>query len=223
MIIVSPIENSTSGLSLDQPMQPMQPLDLRKSMDVVILKTFCALVQDWQISSAWPYYAQGNPLPLQLSVPLLYKFRPTSRYLDIADIETLMSCLPEMRLRLSCFARRGQGSLTRARMQSIPIVPVVSYRLSSATTSVLFTSSGSDCDYSAGVKFVGSRAELSSCTDLVMGDIWEDADDQLTAWEQLYLRACVKFYFSHFWRRNRNEWFSDEALASWRRAANVSL
>jgi hypothetical protein len=46
---------------------------------------------------------------------------------------------------------------------------------------------------------VGSVAEISDCAELVMNDIRDDAESQLTAWEQLYLRACVKFYFSYFW------------------------
>ena len=32
-----------------------------------------------------------------------------------------------------------------------------------------------------------------------MDDIWDDAEGQLTAWEQLYLRACVKVHFVHCW------------------------
>jgi hypothetical protein len=50
-------------------------------------------------------------------------------------------------------------------------------------------------------RFVGSIAEMSDCLELVTNDIWADAENQLTAWEQLYLRACVKLYFSHFWKR----------------------
>jgi hypothetical protein len=40
----------------------------------------------------------------------------------------------------------------------------------------------------------------------VLDEIWEDAEGQLTAWEQLYLRACVKAYFMHFWRETDEEW-----------------
>jgi hypothetical protein len=49
-------------------------------------------------------------------------------------------------------------------------------------------------------RFVGSTAEMSDCLELVTNDIWDDAENQLTAWEKLYLRACVRLFFRHFWR-----------------------
>jgi hypothetical protein len=48
--------------------------------------------------------------------------------------------------------------------------------------------------------FSGSAAERLDCLQKVMDELWEDAEHQLTAWEQLYLRACVKTCFVHFWK-----------------------
>lgn len=180
---------------------PDPPSDRDKSMDIDILGTFCALVQRWQICYGTPRYVQEIPLPLQLSVPMLNKYPPTSRYLKNAEMENLLSCRAERRLRLSCFARRGPETLEHAEKEYTTVSPIASYCLSSVTTNALLMRSDTEDNKSDGTRFVGSVAELSDCSQMVMGDIWEDAENQLTAWEQLYLRACVKLYFLHFWRR----------------------
>jgi hypothetical protein len=37
------------------------------------------------------------------------------------------------------------------------------------------------------------------CLRLILDDIWADQDNQLDAWQQLYLLACVKKSFKHLW------------------------
>lgn len=79
-----------------------------RSMDISIIQAYCALIQSWRIFYGTPCYVQGIPLPLQLSLPLLYKYPPTSRYLNRDETQSLLlSCREEKRLRLSCFARSG--------------------------------------------------------------------------------------------------------------------
>lgn len=148
-----------------------------------------------------PHYVQDIILPLQLSKPMLQKYPSTSRYLNNAEMEKLLSCREEGRLRLLCFARRGPGSLRRAGIDLMTVSPIASYCLCSATTNALLIFSDVDYKIFDGTRFVGSIAELSRCIELVMHDIWNVAENQLTAWQQLYLRACVKIYFLHFWRR----------------------
>jgi len=178
-----------------------QPLGCEKSMEIDILRTYCALIQGWQMFQGIPHYAQGTPLPLQISLPLLSKYPPTSRYLNNAEIEKVLSYRTEKRLNISCFARRGPGKLRQAEKQHIPVSSIASYCLSSATTIALLVFSNVDHRHYNGTRFVGSAAEISACVGLVMDDMWNDAEDQLTAWEQLYLRACVKIYFERFWTR----------------------
>lgn len=35
------------------------------------------------------------------------------------------------------------------------------------------------------------------CLQLIMNDIWEDSDEQLDAWQRLYVRACVRKWFKY--------------------------
>ena len=58
----------------------------------------------------------------------------------------------------------------------------------------------------AETRFVGSWTDRSSYIEMVMTELWNDPDDQLTAWQQLYLRACVKSYFARFWKEQKNDW-----------------
>jgi len=39
------------------------------------------------------------------------------------------------------------------------------------------------------------------CLQLIMNDIWEDSDEQLDAWQRLYVRACVRKWFKYLWAR----------------------
>ena len=55
-------------------------------------------------------------------------------------------------------------------------------------------------------RFVGSVAGQSVCLQMVMDELWSDTEKQLTAWEQLYLMACVKTYFAQYWKETRGEW-----------------
>jgi hypothetical protein len=189
--------DTASGSSVDN---LMQPSECEKSVDIGILEAFCSLIQSWQLYLITPKYVQGIPLPLQLSVPMLWKCPPTSRYLNRVETERLLACRTEKRLRLSCFARRGPGKLRPAEEEPIPVSPIASYRLCLATTSALLMFSNDDDTEVDAARFVGSTAEMSDCLELVTNDIWDDAENQLTAWEKLYLRACVRLFFRHFWR-----------------------
>lgn len=183
----------TGSIPLDQ------LLDCVSSMEIGILEFYCALVQGWQLFYAVPRYVQKDPLPLQLSIPMLYKYPPTSRYLNYVAKKRLLSCRTELRLQLSCFSRKGPNRLRAAEFRPIPVAPIASYCLSLATTRALLMFIDVDYRNSDGTTFVGSVADISGCIELVMGDIWDDVGKQLTAWDQLYLRTCVKFYFPYFW------------------------
>jgi hypothetical protein len=179
-----------------------QASDRHKPLDIGILEAYCVLVQTWRLFYATQCYVQGTPSPLQISVPMLYKYPPTSRYLNDVEIKTLLlSCREEKVLRLDCFAKRGTGRLGKAEHRPIPTSPAASYCLSSATSNALSRFSDIGDHNSDETRFAGSVVEFSDCKQAVMDDICDDAENQLTAWEQLYLRACVKSYFLHFWRR----------------------
>ena len=188
-----------SGIEIDQ-VPPEPPSACDKSINISILQAYCVLIQSWRVFCGIPCCNQEIPLPLQLSLPMLYRYPPNSRYLNNEEIQRLLlSFRGEKRLRLSCFARRGPSRLGRAVKPPIPVSPNASYCLSSATTSALLMFSKIGDDHSDETRFVGSLAEMSGCIELVMDDIRNDTEGRLTAWDQLYLRACVKFYFPYFW------------------------
>jgi hypothetical protein len=179
---------------------PNQSSDRNNSLDIRILEAYCSLIQGWRMFHETPCYVQEIPLPLQISLPTLHKYPPASRHLSNAEIESVLSCRAEKRLRLSCFARRGPGALRRAGREFITVFPIALYCLCPATTNALSIFNDVNDHNCAWTRFVGSVAEMSACLQTVLLDIWDDAENQLTAWEQLYLRACVKLYFSHFWK-----------------------
>jgi hypothetical protein len=39
------------------------------------------------------------------------------------------------------------------------------------------------------------------CLQLILNDIWEDPDEQLDAWQRLYIRAYVRKWFKYLWVR----------------------
>lgn len=185
---------------------PGRPSACNEYMEINMLQAYCVLIQSWRMFYGTPCYNQEILLPLQLSLPMFYKYPPTSRYLSNDEIQRLLlSFREEKRLRLSCFARRGPSRLRRAAINPIPVSPIASYCLSSATTNALLMFSKIGDQHSDQTRFVGSLAEMSGCIELVMNDIWNDAENQLTAWEQLYLSTCVKFYISHFWSRRPSQ------------------
>lgn len=96
--------------------------------------------------------------------------------------------------------------LRQVEEQPITVSPIASYCLSSATTNALLMFSKIEYNRVDETRFVGSVAEISDCIDLVMEDVWADEESQLTAWEQLYLGTCVRFYFLHFWEDEKCRW-----------------
>lgn len=48
--------------------------------------------------------------------------------------------------------------------------------------------------------WIGTAADYSSCLQVILDDIWQDCDQQLDAWQQLYALACVKLWFKCMWR-----------------------
>jgi hypothetical protein len=79
------------------------------------------------------------------------------------------------------------------------ISATATYHLSSETTAIVVAYSPEEKSR-IRTNFVGTIAERSTCIDVILTDLWDDVDGQLTAWEQLYARACVKCYFACHWK-----------------------
>jgi hypothetical protein len=177
-----------------------QHFDSVDSMDLSILETLYTMIQGWDMFFGIRIGSPTGPLPLQLSVPVYYWFSPAVRYPNLAKTERLLAARPERILEISCLAKWGTSSSKATKQQLAPISPVMTYRLSVATTDLLMKWKAVDGEVLCEAMFSGSAAERLDCLQKVMDELWEDAEHQLTAWEQLYLRACVKTCFVHFWK-----------------------
>jgi hypothetical protein len=175
-----------------------------------ILGTFTqvyAMFETWKLfEGAFVGTPPGTgPSPLQLSLPLYHLF-PSQQYCP-ALLNGPSSHGPTLVFRLSCFARHPAHPLETPQYLSPfardwkPVNIVATYNLSpTATTTLKEFSREHDDDYPVMMtRFTGTMAELSTCINMILTELWDDKDNQLTAWEQLYTRACVRFYFSYFW------------------------
>jgi hypothetical protein len=55
--------------------------------------------------------------------------------------------------------------------------------------------------YSRGkrILFAGTSQQREECVQLIIQEVWQSIDNQLDAWHQLYILACVKKWFSTYW------------------------
>lgn len=62
-------------------------------------------------------------------------------------------------------------------------------------------------------EFSGTSADLANCQQMIIDEIWENANGQLDAWGQLYLLANVKKWFGSYWKieetTSSDEWLSE--------------
>jgi hypothetical protein len=162
----------------------------------------------YAIFDAWKYF-EGTIVgarnddkilsPLQLSLPFYYVYLP-QLYCHIEDqamLNELSSCAPNLTLRLSCFAKHGPGSLGEQQVKRAPAT--ATYHLSPATTKIVIAHSMHENGRRTS-RLAGTAANRSKCMEMILTDLWDDVESQLTAWEQLYTRACVKRYFAWCWK-----------------------
>jgi hypothetical protein len=134
------------------------------------------------------HYAQPQSLPYPVD--------------DEAMMNKVLSCKPELTLRLACFAKHGPDRFLEDKGQDssgTSLFATATYHLSPGITALVMAHCVQE-NFPLQPSFVGTTAELSSCTDMIPTEIWDDADGQLTAWEQLYVRACMKCYFPWRWK-----------------------
>lgn len=176
------------------------------SLQATILENICTIIDRWHLSKGMCAMLSDMPLPLQISLPKLSVRTAVEEY-HTAPLPSSAS------LRLSCFAKQGSNSLGHKKIGQT-FTAIATYQLSPKTTGAVMNfgtiSRGDfyDLRYDR-TQFVGSPTEQFKCTEMVMAELWENPDDQLNAWQQLYLRACVKLYFVHLWREHEDEWRAD--------------
>ena len=50
------------------------------------------------------------------------------------------------------------------------------------------------------IAFAGTSQQREECLQMMIEEVWQNNGDQLDAWSQLYLLACVKTYFRDYWQ-----------------------
>jgi len=130
----------------------------------------------------------GEDLPLQILLPLQYA---------IYDHKTVFpSSFRRMRanLRLICITENGNGDFDHKHLD-------LSVRLTSYMLQFRIVSPYADCRIvrMTGMAFAGTLQQREECVRLIIEESWQNNDDQLDAWHQLYLLACVKNYFCEYW------------------------
>ncbi|KAM0691223.1 hypothetical protein Q7P36_009994 [Cladosporium allicinum] len=51
-----------------------------------------------------------------------------------------------------------------------------------------------------GIAFAGTSQQREECLQMTIEEVWQNNDDQLDAWSQLYFLACVKTSFRDYWQ-----------------------
>jgi hypothetical protein len=175
-------------------------------MELAILEALYGQIQDWKMFIGTPIVSASDLSPLQLSIPVLHKYPPGTGQLSQPENDKLLSCRSRLTLRFSCFAKQGPGSLKSVKQSTIPVGPMATYDLSLKTSILIMEYSTTNLYNDVEPRFIGSAAESSRYLQTVLDEIWKDEDDQLTAWAQLYLLACVRTYFAQCWKETREEW-----------------
>jgi hypothetical protein len=54
--------------------------------------------------------------------------------------------------------------------------------------------------HSSKILFAGTLQQRQECLKLIIQEVWQNPNNQLDAWGQLFLLACVKKHFSPYWK-----------------------
>ena len=103
-------------------------------------------------------------------------------------------------LQLVCLHHRAlldHRSQVRGQMAISTPKVVVLFEISSTLVKALLAKSNQDRRYAAE-NWLGNlaAADLESCVQAILEELWEDVRHQLDAWQQLYALACVKAHVS---------------------------
>ena len=160
-----------------------------------------ALMYDWGVYRGGVYHGPRN-LPSTFRLPLqLHISEHPGRGISTPPRYPANPNEPEIRsprYRILCFARGAISPETP--LGGLPMIG--HFDLSTETADVLSEfwdlseSDTNDCRYP---RFVGWVEEFDGCLELLVKEIWANEGGVLTAWEQLYMLACVKKWFKDYW------------------------
>lgn len=52
------------------------------------------------------------------------------------------------------------------------------------------------------LRLTGTAQQYEECLQMIIEEAWDNVNDQLDAWQQLYLLACVRMWFISYWYPN---------------------
>jgi hypothetical protein len=157
-----------------------------------------AITQLLEVSDAWDSYIgctteleSGVLLPLQMQISQT-EFH-THR---LSLLTSLTTRWPRRTLRLLCLEPKPLK--TGLIIRPLPFKVTASFDISS------------QCSHAIGDLVIDDLSPCGDfeesmgqerCKQLILDDIWEDPDEQLDAWQRLYVRACVRKWFKYLWMR----------------------
>jgi hypothetical protein len=139
------------------------------------------------------------PMQLQVpGVPTRLQCPMTSNGPKLPSIPYRILCLsPEITVPLRSYQRRSDW-----KPDKIPIAGLLDLSTDSAdrlSESWCFEYEA-EGDEDTCPRFVGSRTNLNRCLEMLVEEIWDNEGRGLTAWQQLYMLACVKRWFRKYWQ-----------------------
>jgi hypothetical protein len=160
-----------------------------------------ALMFDWYVYSGAQY---APSVSMQLQVSGIPTSTPPRRRMDSDGLK-----LPSMRYRIPCLSpgtsitvqeRSCQTSFITSKTDDIPTTGLLDLSTDSAERlSEFWCSSGHHGRADTYPRFEGTRTNLNSCLEMLVKEIWANEGGGLTAWQQLYMLACLKRWFGKYW------------------------
>lgn len=108
-------------------------------------------------------------------------------------------------------------SKVRRRIAYIPVAGLLDLSGDSAKRlSEFYSADDRDMRYP---RFIGAPTDFQDCLEMLVKEVWANEGGGLTAWQQLYMLACVKIWFKKYWKwdDDKDSWgyssgeFTDES------------
>lgn len=213
-------KNTSSDMSTSQ--EDIAP-EFRQSMTMrdILVRVF-DLLETWNVFISTFMYTSIKPhiykqMDIQFPIRHAYsRLLPGSRYGDINILDVAIK--PVVRLYCARWQKRHKyrdwPTQENTTLQVFDLSETLSKRLIKLLSHKLFIPKSHTTpartiellpweqrrDGTAVIlRFTGLLTDFHALSGMILDEIWEDSQDQLTAWGRLYCRACVRKRFKLFW------------------------
>ena len=162
------------------------------------------IIEPWErfMSIQPPLRESNNCMFFQLSAAAFIRNAQTFRWKqehDPAEVTTLTyDFVPK--LRIVCTSRSSSQKPKASNKFSVIVTHDLSHHVTAGVLESFemmsafhvngFVSDGNWC---------GNWEDCLRCREMIINDVWENVDQKLDGWQQIYLLACLKTRFRHMW------------------------